>query len=130
LRSAISTILSFARRRGAALDPAPSLHYSSPGEAVKVSGLAWLLGTLSGLRFVAPHLPADVTIVTAIAMHVTHAVICRILAIQNGRSGDRWTIAGLAGGVLATAVLLIANERESARASRTPDDVTGGSPQH
>jgi hypothetical protein len=93
------------------------LHYSSPGEAVKVSALAWLLGTLSGLRFVAPDLPADVTVVTAIAMQITHAVICRILAIQNGRNGDRWTIAGLLGGVIATAVLLIANERDAARES-------------
>lgn len=81
-----------------------------------MNGLAWLLGTLSGLRFVAPDLPASTTIVTAIAMHITHAVICRILAIQNGRNGDRWTIAGLVGGVIATAALLIANERDAREA--------------
>ena len=46
------------------------MDYSSPREAVKVSGLAWILGTLSGLRFVAPDLPAEVTIVTAIAVIV------------------------------------------------------------
>ena len=80
-----------------------------------MNALAWLLGTLSGLRFVAPELPASTTIVTATAMQITHAVICRILAIQNGRNGDRWTIAGLAGGVIATAVLLIANARDAAR---------------
>ncbi|MBY0277702.1 hypothetical protein K2Z84_20395 [Candidatus Binatia bacterium] len=75
-----------------------------------MSGLAWLLGTLSGLRFVAPELPADVTIVTAIAMHVTHAVICRYLAAQSGRDGTRWALYALAGGVVTTSVLLIVKE--------------------
>lgn len=104
------------RARFAALDPGLRLHYSSPGEAVKVNGLAWILGTVSGLRFVAPDLPATVTIVTAAAMHVTHAVICRIFAIQSGRDGRTWTIAGLLGGVIATSVLLVAIEIEAARA--------------
>jgi hypothetical protein len=86
------------------------LDYSSPGEVVKVSGLAWILGTLSGLRFVAPDLPADVTIVTAIAMHITHAVICRYIAGQSGRDGTRWALYALAGGVITTSVLLVAKE--------------------
>lgn len=75
-----------------------------------MSGLAWLLGTLSGLRFVAPELPADVTVVTAIAMHVTHAVICRFLASQSGRDGTRWALYALAGGVVTTSILLIVKE--------------------
>lgn len=98
-----------------ALDPRPPLHYSSPREAVKVNVLAWILGTLSGLRFIAPDLPASVTIVTALAMHVTHAVICRIFAVQSNRDGRVWTIAGLLGGVLATTALLVANEVDAAR---------------
>jgi len=80
-----------------------------------VNALAWVLGTLSGLRFVAPDLPAEVTVVTALAMHVTHAVICRIFAVQSGRDARVWTVAGLAGGVLATAALLVANEVDAAR---------------
>lgn len=75
-----------------------------------MNGLAWILGTLSGLRFVAPDLPADVTIVTAIAMHVTHAVICRFLASQSGRDGTRWALYALAGGVITTTTLLILKE--------------------
>ncbi len=86
------------------------MDYSSPREAVKVSGLAWILGTLSGLRFVAPDLPAEVTIVTAIAMHITHAVICRFLAPQGGRDGTRWALYALVGGVITTSVLLVAKE--------------------
>lgn len=80
-----------------------------------MNALAWVLGTLSGLRFVAPELSASVTIVTALAMHVTHAVICHIFAVQSGRDGRSWTIAGLAGGVLATSALLVANEIDAAR---------------
>jgi len=92
------------------------LHYSSPGEAVKVNGLAWLLGTLSGLRFVAPEISATVTIVTAIAMQITHSVICRIFAVQSGRNGRTWAVAGLLGGVIATTALLVANEVKAVRA--------------
>ena len=80
-----------------------------------MNALAWILGTLSGLRFVAPDLAAPVTVVTALAMHVTHAVICRIFAVQSNRDGHRWTIAGLLGGVLATTALLVANEVDAAR---------------
>lgn len=80
-----------------------------------MNALAWILGTLSGLRFIAPDLPASVTVATALAMHVTHAVICRIFAVQSNRDGRRWTIAGLLGGVLATAALLVANEVDAAR---------------
>ena len=75
-----------------------------------MNGLAWILGTLSGLRFVAPDLPADVTVVTAIAMHVTHAVICRFFASQSGRDGTRWALYALAGGVIATSALLVLKE--------------------
>lgn len=84
-----------------------------------MSGLAWILGTLSGLRFVAPDLPADVTIVTAIAMHVTHAVICRFLAAQGGRDGTRWALYALAGGVITTSVLLVARELDPTPAEPT-----------
>jgi hypothetical protein len=110
-------VLSAARASPArrALDPGLQVHYSSPGEAVKVDQLALVLGILSGLRFVAPHLDAASAIVTAIAMHVTYAVICYIFAVQNRRSGLAWTVAGLLGGAAATIVLLVANERQAAR---------------
>jgi hypothetical protein len=96
------------------------LHYSSAGEAVKVNALAAFLGTLSGLRFVAPTLRPEVTIVTALAMHVTEAMICRIFALQSGRDGRAWTIAGLLGGVVTTAVLLVAIEVEAFRLGARP----------
>ena len=85
-----------------------------------MSWLAWLLGTVSGLRFVAPELRPAMTIVTALAMHVTHAVICRTFALHSGRDGRAWTIAGLLGGVIATTVLLVANEIDAVRSAERP----------
>ena len=85
-----------------------------------MNGLAWILGTVSGLRFVAPELGPAMMIVTALAMHITHAVICRIFAVQSGRSGRTWTIAALLVGVFATSALLIANEVATARGAPPP----------
>jgi len=115
------------RRLSHPLDPGLSLHYSSAREAVKVDGLALILGTLSGLRFVAPALEPAVTVVTALAMHVTYAVICRIFAVQNGRGARAWTIAGLAGGAISTVVLLVLNERALARSNEPTATGDGGS---
>ena len=75
--------------------------------------LASALGTLSGLRFVAPELESApaVMITTAIAVQVTHAIICRFFAAQRGRSGLAWGVAGLLGGVLTVTALLVVIER-------------------
>jgi hypothetical protein len=113
-------VLSPAGARGQALDPGLPLHYSSAGEAVKVIWLAWILGTVSGLRFVAPGLPPDVMIVTAVAMHITHAIICRIFALQSGRDGRTWMIAGFVVGVVATTALLVANALDTTRPAEPP----------
>lgn len=83
-----------------------------------MSVIAWLLGVLSGLHFVAPDLPPAVVIVTTIAMHITYAVLCRIFAVQNGRNGRTWMIAGMLGGAIPTILLLVLNEIEAARAAR------------
>jgi hypothetical protein len=73
---------------------------------------AAVLGTLSGLRFVAPELEPPVTIATAAAMHLTYAVVCRVFAEQCGRNGTRWGLAGLVGGVPALAALILLISRQ------------------
>jgi hypothetical protein len=78
-----------------------------------VQELAIVLGTLSGLRFVAPELATSVMIVTALGIQITHAIICRIFAVQRGRPGTPWFFAGLAVGVLAVLALLVLDEREA-----------------
>lgn len=74
--------------------------------------IAIVLGTVSGLRFVSPDLPHDVTIATAIAMHITYAIVCRIFAAQRGRNPERWLAAGFVTGVFAVAALLVLGEQE------------------
>ncbi|HEY8514210.1 MAG TPA: hypothetical protein VIS07_01700 [Candidatus Binatia bacterium] len=77
--------------------------------------LADVLGILSGLRFVAPYLDPTTTVVTAVAMHVTYAVLCWIFATKNRRSGVAWSAAGFLGGAAIALALLVANERQESR---------------
>jgi len=79
--------------------------------------MANVLGTVSGLRFVAPDLEPAVTIVTAVAMHITYAIVCRIFAAGRGRAPFPWLIAGFITGVLAVAALLVLGDREPTETS-------------
>ncbi len=74
--------------------------------------MASVLGTLSGLRFVSPDLPPDVTVVTAVAMHITYAIVCRIFAAQRDRAPLPWLVGGFVTGVFAVAALLVLGDRE------------------
>jgi len=73
--------------------------------------IASVLGTVSGLRFVSPDLPPDVTIATAVAMHITYAIICRIFAAQRGRAPALWLGLGFVTGVFAVGALLVLGDR-------------------
>lgn len=75
--------------------------------------LAIVLGTVSGLRFVAPDMQPDVTVVTAVAMQITYAIICRIFAAQRGRAPLPWLVGGFVTGVVAVLALLVLGERET-----------------
>jgi hypothetical protein len=83
---------------------------------VKLGTIVFFLGTVSGLRFVAPELDAPVMAGTSIGMLITYAVICGVFAAQTGRARNPWLIAGFFGGVFATAALLIASEIAGRRA--------------
>lgn len=76
--------------------------------------LASILGTVSGLRFVASDLEPDVTIATSLAMHITYAIICRIFAAQRDRPPTPWLAAGFFTGVFAVAALIMLGDREPA----------------
>lgn len=78
--------------------------------------MASVLGVLSGLRFVSPELPPDVTVATAIAMHITYAIICRIFAAQRSRPPGVWLAIGFVTGVFAVGALLLLGEREPGEA--------------
>jgi hypothetical protein len=83
---------------------------------VKLATLVLILGTVSGLRFVAPELEAPVMAGTSIGMLITYAVICRVFAAQTGRAGTPWLIAGFLGGFFAVGALLIVSEISGRRA--------------
>lgn len=93
------------------------MQYSSAGRTVKLATLVLLLGTVSGLRFVAPQLEPVVMAATSGGMLITYAVICRVFAAQSGRPPNPWTIAGLLGGIFAVAALLVLLERDARRAA-------------
>lgn len=94
------------------LDPELVFHYSSPREAVKVDTVAMILGTLTGLAFVAPELEPRVTVTTGVAMQITYAIICRIFAAQRGRAPRAWLVAGFCTGFVAVVALLVLGDRE------------------
>lgn len=66
-----------------------------------------VLGTLSGLRFVAPAMDAPALLGTGLVVLVCHAILCRIFAHLNGHPKNLWTALGLIGGLWAVAVLVL-----------------------
>lgn len=62
---------------------------------------------LSLLAFVAPGLDRPTLFGTTVALHICHAILCRIFAANAGYSRNAWTILGLIGGVWAVAVLIL-----------------------
>lgn len=73
--------------------------------------LTTILAWSSGLRFIAPDLEPTTLFGTALAIHLTNAVVCRVLAHQNGRRRSLWTLLGLTGGLWAVAVLILLPQR-------------------
>ncbi len=92
------------------------MQYSSALRVVKLATLVLFLGTVSGLRFVAPELDAPIMAGTSLGMLITYAVICRVFAAQTGRAPTPWLIAGFVGGLFATVALLVASEISGPRA--------------
>ena len=73
--------------------------------------LATLLGYLSGLAFVAPHLEPPAMVGTALALHICDAIMCRLFAHNNGYPKNLWTALGLVAGIWAVAVLILLPRR-------------------
>ena len=82
---------------------------------VNLATVSNVLGIASGLLFVAPDLEAHVMAATSVGMLITYAVICRVFAVKAGRPPNSWTIAGLLGGLFATAALLVLTEISARR---------------
>jgi hypothetical protein len=76
--------------------------------------LATFLGYWTGLAFVAWPLPLPTLVGTGLALHVCHAIMCRLFALNNGYPRNAWTLLGLIGGVWAVAVLILLPRRDGA----------------
>ena len=74
--------------------------------------LATVLGWLSGLAFVAPAMDPRAVLATAVALHICDAIMCRLVAHNNGYSRNLWTLVGLIGGLWAVAVVILLPRRD------------------
>ena len=69
------------------------------------------LGWLTGLAFVAAPLDWPTLLGTTFVVNVCDAIVCRVIARNNGRPTRRWFVLGLVFGVWAVAALLLAPTR-------------------
>ena len=76
--------------------------------------VATLLAYLSGLWLVAPDLDAGTLVGTSIALHICYAIMCRLIAHNNGYQKTLWTVLGLIAGLWTVAVLILLPRRDGA----------------
>ncbi|MBI3768178.1 MAG: hypothetical protein HY271_06725 [Deltaproteobacteria bacterium] len=79
--------------------------------------LALALGYLTGLRFLAPY-PLDLpsVLATGAVVNTCDAIMCRLVARNNGYPPRLWTALGLVFGIWAVAVCILLPKRaESGR---------------
>jgi hypothetical protein len=74
--------------------------------------VAWI----TGLQLLAPHhLDLPTLVVTGLAVNVCNAIMCRLIARNNGYPPRLWTILGFVFSIWAVAILLLAPKRGPAR---------------
>jgi hypothetical protein len=66
-----------------------------------------IVGYLSGLTLIKPDLEAESFIRTGFLIHALDAVVCRVVATQNGRHKEIWTVMGLVFGIWALGALFL-----------------------
>lgn len=71
--------------------------------------MSWdvIVGYLSGLRCVSPHIEPGVLVRTVVVVHLCDAIMCRVLAHNNGYSKNLWTGLGFVFGIWAVALLIV-----------------------
>jgi hypothetical protein len=72
------------------------------------------VGYLTGLHLLAPHhLEFPALLATGLLVNACNAVMCRVIARNNGYSPRLWTGVGMVFGIWAVAFLLLAPTRAS-----------------
>jgi len=75
---------------------------------------AVFLSYWTALRFVAPDLDFGTLAGTAIVLHICDAIMCRLVAHNNGYPKGLWTVLGLVGGLWAVTILILRPRRDGA----------------
>ena len=76
--------------------------------------VATLVPYLSGLWLVAPDLDHAALLGTSLALHICYAVMCRLIAHNNGHAKNLWTALGFIAGLSTVAVLILLPRRDGA----------------
>jgi len=71
------------------------------------------VGYLTGLLFIRPEIEPATLLRTGVLVHLLDAILCRIIAGQNGRPKTLWTIAGLLFGIWTLAILFLLPAKRS-----------------
>jgi hypothetical protein len=69
--------------------------------------VATLVPYLSGLWLVAPEMDRPALLGTGLALHICYAVMCRLIAHNNGHAKNLWTVLGLIAGLWSVVVLIL-----------------------
>ncbi len=80
--------------------------------------MSWdvVVGYLSGLRFINASLTGEALFRTLLVVNTCDAVMCRLLAYNNGHRRNLWTLLGFVFGIWALAVLMVLPKRTEAAA--------------
>jgi uncharacterized membrane protein SpoIIM required for sporulation len=72
---------------------------------------AVFFGYFTGLRLLNPEMDAATLLRTALVVHTCDAVMCRLIAHNNGHAKNLWTVLGLLFGIWSVAVVIVLPKR-------------------
>ena len=72
-----------------------------------------VFGYFTGLRLFNPDLTGELLLRTALVVHICDAVMCRLLAHNNGHAKNWWTVVGFIFGIWALAVIMVLPSRKT-----------------
>lgn len=78
--------------------------------------MSWAVffGYFTGLRLVSPDMEAATLLRTALVVHACDAVMCRLIAHNNGYPKNLWTLLGFLFGIWSVAVVIVLPKRAAA----------------
>ncbi len=82
--------------------------------------MSWtvVFGYFTGLRLVAPEMDPATLLRTALVVHTCDAIMCRLIAHNNGYAKNLWTALGLLFGIWSVAVIIVLPKREPSEPPR------------